>query len=104
MNRTQTDLQMLLMINRCIMLTFQTFYYMKFLTVLIFVIALSKCSPKLAPDAGWGGRQQWIVVEMKRVPVQQSGGRRDAHIVFEVLEKTFRGNGGCNQISGNYNL
>jgi heat shock protein HslJ len=44
------------------------------------------------------------VVEMKGVPVQQSGGRRDAHIVFEVAEKRFRGNGGCNQVNGNYTL
>lgn len=77
---------------------------MKFLIGLTFAVALSNCSPKLAPDAGWGGRQQWTVVEMKGVPVQQSGGRRDAHIVFEVVDRTFRGNGGCNQISGNYNL
>ena len=41
---------------------------------------------------------------MKGVPVQQSGGRRDAHIVFEVAEKRFSGNGGCNQINGNYSL
>jgi heat shock protein HslJ len=41
---------------------------------------------------------------LKGVPVQQSGGRRDAHIVFETTDKRFRGNGGCNQINGNYNL
>lgn len=62
-----------------------------------------ECTPKLSPDAGWA-RQNWVVVEMKGVPVQQSGGRRDAHIVFEVAEKRFTGNGGCNQINGNYTL
>jgi len=61
------------------------------------------CSPKLSPDAGWY-RQHWVVVEMKGVPVQQSGGRRDAYINFEVGEKKFNGNGGCNQFNGNYSL
>ena len=41
---------------------------------------------------------------MKGVPVQQSGGRRDAHISFDVAAKKFSGNGGCNQINGNYNV
>lgn len=76
---------------------------MKIIVVLILGVAISNCSPRLSPDATWG-RQQWAVVEMKGVPVQQSGGRRDAHIVFEVAEKRFRGNGGCNQINGTYNL
>lgn len=76
---------------------------MRVLAFLIFCAAVSNCSPKLSPDATWG-RQQWAVVEMKGVPVQQSGGRRDAHIVFEITEKKFRGNGGCNQINGTYDL
>jgi heat shock protein HslJ len=76
---------------------------MKYLIGLCFLFVLINCSPRLAPDSNWG-RQQWTVVEMKGVPVQQSGGRRDAHIVFDVAERKFRGNGGCNQISGNYSL
>ena len=76
---------------------------MRTLLIAGFVLALTNCSPKLAPDASWG-RQQWTVTEMKGVPVQQSGGRRDAHIVFETADKRFRGNGGCNQINGNYSL
>jgi len=76
---------------------------MKNLLALLIVISAVKCTPKLSPDAGWG-HQNWVVVEMKGVPVQQSGGRRDAHIVFEVAEKRFTGNGGCNQINGNYML
>jgi len=44
------------------------------------------------------------VVEMKGVPVQQSGGRRDAHISFDVAAKKFSGNGGCNQVNGNYSV
>ena len=76
---------------------------MRTLLIAGFVLALTNCSPKLAPDASWG-RQQWTVTEMKGVPVQQSGGRRDAHIVFEIADKRFRGNGGCNQINGNYSL
>lgn len=76
---------------------------MKYLLLLFIAISTVKCTPKLSPDAGWG-HQNWVVVEMKGVPVQQSGGRRDAHIVFEVPEKRFTGNGGCNQINGNYTL
>ena len=82
---------------------FKILFDMRYSIVVVFAIVLSNCSPRLSPDAGWG-RQQWTIVEMKGVPVQQSGGRRDAHIVFEVAEKKFRGNGGCNQINGNYNL
>lgn len=76
---------------------------MKYLFILIIATAGFNCSPKLSPDAGWG-HQQWVVVEMKGVPVQQSGGRRDAHLVFDVATKKFSGNGGCNQINGIYTL
>jgi len=76
---------------------------MKYLLILFIAIVTFECSPRLSPDAGWG-HQNWVLVEMKGVPVQQSGGRRDAHIVFEVAEKRFTGNGGCNQINGNYTL
>ncbi len=76
---------------------------MKYAAILFFAVVSLHCSPKLSPDAGWG-RQRWVVVEMKGVPVQQSGSRRDAYINFEVIDKKFTGNGGCNQISGNYTL
>src|SRR5215212_4050081 len=76
---------------------------MKYLFILSIAIAAFNCSPKLSPDYGWG-HQKWVVVEMKGVPVQQSGGRRDAHISFEIAEKKFTGNGGCNQINGNYSI
>ena len=73
----------------------------------LFIIAIAfiafKCSPKLSPDASWGYRN-WVLVEMKGIPVQQSGGRRDAHINFDISQKRFSGNGGCNQINGNYTL
>jgi heat shock protein HslJ len=76
---------------------------MKYLLIVIIAVVAFKCSPKLSPDAGWG-HQEWVVVEMKGVPVQQSGGRRDAHITFDVAAKRFSGNGGCNQINGNYSV
>ena len=76
---------------------------MKYLFVLFIAVIGFSCSPKLSPDAGWG-HQEWVVVEMKKVPVQQSGGRRDAHITFDVTTKKFAGYGGCNQINGNYNV
>ena len=76
---------------------------MKYLFLVIVITTAFKCSPKLSPDSGWG-HQEWVVVEMKGVPVQQSGGRRDAHISFDVAVKKFSGNGGCNQVNGNYSV
>jgi len=77
---------------------------MKYLfTLTVFVIASVGCTHKLAPDANWSGRR-WVLTEMKGVPVQLSGGRRDAYINFDPIEKRFTGNGGCNQINGSYSL
>src|SRR5215212_2768421 len=76
---------------------------MKYLFVLFAVVTCLNCSPKLSPDSSWG-RSRWVLTEMKEVPVQLSGGRRDAYINFDVNEKRFSGNGGCNQFSGNYTL
>lgn len=72
---------------------------------LIFILSVitASCSPKLSPDHNWG-RQQWVLTELKGVPVQQSGTRRDAFIEFAPAEKRFSGNGGCNRINGNYSL
>ena len=75
---------------------------MKYFFVLFTMAAFLGCSPKLS-DSSWG-RSRWVLTEMKGVPVQLSGGRRDAYINFEPREKRFSGNGGCNQISGNYSL
>jgi len=75
---------------------------MKYLFIFFSIIVLS-CSPKISPDFGWN-RGRWVVVELKGVPVQQSGGRRDAYISFDIGEKRFSGNGGCNQITGNYSV
>jgi len=76
---------------------------MKVLFSLLFLSLAFSCSNKLAPDAGWG-RQRWILVEMKGVPVQQSGGRRDASLNFDVYQRRFSGNGGCNQMNGGYHI
>lgn len=76
---------------------------MKYLFIFLLVFVFIGCTPKLSPDANWSGRR-WVLTEMKGVPVQQSGGRRDAHINFDPIEKRFSGNGGCNQISGSYTL
>src|SRR6476620_4873530 len=76
---------------------------MKYLFIVVTLVACLDCTPKLSPDSNWSGRR-WVLTEMKGVPVQLSGGRRDAYINFEAAEKRFTGNGGCNQISGNYSL
>src|SRR5262245_12553021 len=78
-------------------------YNMKYSAILLFALITFNCSPKLAPDATWSN-QRWVLVEMKEVPVQQSGGRRDAYISFETTNKSFSGNGGCNQVNGKYTL
>lgn len=61
------------------------------------------CTPKLSPDSYWGN-QRWVLTEMKEVPVQQSGTRRDAYLEFMPADKKMAGNGGCNRISGGYLL
>jgi heat shock protein HslJ len=76
---------------------------MKYFFTLFLSVAFIACTHKLSPDASWSGRR-WVLIEMKGVPVQLSGGRRDAYINFDVVEKKFTGNGGCNQISGGYTL
>lgn len=79
------------------------FLIMRHLFILFIAVIAFNCTPRLSPDAGWGN-QRWVVAEMKGVPVQQSGSRKDAFIRFEIADKRFTGNGGCNQINGNYNL
>jgi heat shock protein HslJ len=67
------------------------------------ILCFVSCSPKLSPDSGWGN-QRWVLIDMKGVPVQQSGTRRDAFLEFMPTEKKFTGNGGCNRINGSYSL
>jgi len=76
---------------------------MKYFFALLTAVTCLNCSPRLSSDSGWG-RDRWVLTEMKKVPVQLSGGPRDAYINFEPREKRFSGNGGCNHISGNYTL
>lgn len=76
---------------------------MKYLSVLLFAFIGMQCSPKLSPDHNWGDKN-WVLVEMKGVPVQQSESRRDASISFIISEKRFTGYGGCNEINGKYIL
>ncbi len=73
-----------------------------FLAIAI-LVAITGCSPKLAPDSNWG-YQRWVLIELKEVPVQQSGGARDAFVEFFPTDKRFSGNGGCNRINGTYTL
>ncbi len=61
------------------------------------------CSPKIAPDQYWS-EKRWVLTELKGVPVQLSGGRKDAFLEFRWTEKRFSGNGGCNSINGTYTL
>lgn len=75
----------------------------KILIIALVVSAGISCSPKLAPDSYWGDHR-WVLTEMKGVPVQLSGTRKDAFIEFSPQEKQFTGNGGCNRISGQYAL
>lgn len=79
---------------------------MKAVSILASAILIAtgfSCSPKLSPDSYWGERR-WVLVELKEVPVQQSGTRKDAFIEFSPSEKRFAGNGGCNRINGKYTV
>jgi heat shock protein HslJ len=76
---------------------------MKYLVIISIIIFSFGCSPKMAPDADWG-RQRWVLIDLKGVPVQQSGSNRDAFIEFSPSERRFTGNGGCNRLSGNYSI
>jgi heat shock protein HslJ len=73
------------------------------LYLLIGLTLISACTQKLSPDSYWGS-QRWILIEMKEVPVQQSGTRRDAFLEFIPAEKKITGNAGCNRINGGYIL
>lgn len=72
-------------------------------SLLVGLSVVLSCSPKLSPDSYWGN-QRWVLTEMKEVPVQLSGTRRDAFLEFMPADKKFSGNAGCNRISGNYTL
>jgi heat shock protein HslJ len=74
------------------------------ITLLLSIVVLSSCSPKLAPDEKWA-EGNWILTELKQVPVQISGNvSRDAHIEFRPSSRRYEGFGGCNRISGTYTL
>jgi heat shock protein HslJ len=76
----------------------------KLLSIFVFLsLIIISCSPKLSPDQAWAN-QRWVLKELKGVPVQLSGTRRDAYIEFTPADKRFSGNAGCNRISGNYTL
>ena len=68
--------------------------------IVFFVVA---CSPKLSPDSNWRDRK-WVVHEVNGTPVQLSGTNRDAHLNFSPSDKRFTGSGGCNRISGSYDI
>lgn len=76
---------------------------MRYLLIIVVALTAFHCSPRISPDTAWAN-QRWVLTELRGVPVQQSGSRRDAFIRFNVAEKKFSGNGGCNQINGIYNL
>ena len=75
----------------------------RLLSIFTILVTIAGCSPKLAPDSNWG-YQKWVLIEMKEVPVQQSGGRGDAYLEYVPNDKKFSGFGGCNRINGNYTL
>jgi hypothetical protein len=59
---------------------------MKNLLIGLIIISGFNCSPKLSPDYNWQNKK-WVLVELKEVPVQLSGSRRDAFITFSPDEK-----------------
>ena len=83
-------------------------YYQGMKKSLLFILSITSiivlsCSPRLSADYGWDNKR-WVLIELKEVPVQLSGGTRDAYIEFIPADKRFSGNGGCNHLSGNYTI
>jgi len=69
-----------------------------------FLILLYSCSgTKPLADQQWAGKK-WTLVVMNGNPVQVSHTDKDAHLVFYSDSKTITGSGGCNRITGGYNL
>lgn len=67
-------------------------------------IMLYSCSgTKPLADQQWTGKK-WTLVTMNGNPVQISHTEKDAHLVFNADSKTITGSGGCNRITGGYNL
>src|SRR5918993_3662861 len=74
------------------------------IAVILSIVVLNSCSPKLAPDENWA-EGNWVLTELKGVPVQISGNvSRDAHVEFRPSTRRYEGFGGCNRISGVYTL
>jgi heat shock protein HslJ len=77
---------------------------MKQLSILsVLFLSIISCSPKLAPDHNWD-QKRWTLIELKTVPVQLSGTEKDANLLFVPSQKQFNGTGGCNRISGSYEI
>ena len=75
----------------------------RLLSALLLLAVFISCGRKLSPDHDWNNKQ-WVLMEIKGVPVQLSGSSRDAHLEFNTAEKRFSGSGGCNRIAGTYTL
>ncbi|HLP35615.1 META domain-containing protein [Lacibacter sp.] len=73
-----------------------------FATILLLLVFVS-CSPKLSPDHNWD-QKRWTLYELKTVPVQLSGTEKDANLMFVPSQKQISGTGGCNRLTGTYEL
>jgi heat shock protein HslJ len=71
--------------------------------LMLLVVLAAACSPRVSPDASLVGNK-WTLVEMNGVPVQVSGSDKDAHLVFNTVEKRYAGSSGCNRMMGTYNM
>ncbi len=71
--------------------------------LVILILLVYGCSPKISPDQQWDGKK-WALLELKGVPVQTSGTDMDAHLVLNATKKSFFGTGGCNRITGGYEI
>jgi heat shock protein HslJ len=76
---------------------------MKKIVINLTAVVLLACSPKISPDKGWA-EKKWVLLEMDGMPVQVSGTDKDAHLVFNPADKKVSGTGGCNRLSGSYNI
>lgn len=71
--------------------------------IILLTLVFVSCSPKLSPDHNWD-QKRWTLYELKTVPVQLSGTEKDANLMFVPSQKQISGTGGCNRLTGIYEL
>ncbi|UZD21599.1 META domain-containing protein [Algoriphagus halophytocola] len=76
---------------------------MRKLLIILSIFTLASCSSDTFPNKNWYGKHLTLV-EMMGTPVQTSGSPNDAHLIFNSENSLINGSGGCNRITGEYEI